>query len=148
MATEGREFGWEDTIKEDAQEFEPLPEGDYNVTIEKFDRSRSSGSGKLPACNMAVVYFNVHAPNREITIRENYVLHSSLEWKLSELFLGVGLKKEGEELRMDWSALPGKTARAKIGLRAGTKDPTKKYNYIEKLYPKEASKPAFTPGGF
>ena len=46
--------------------------GDYNVTIEKFDRSRSSGSGKLPACNMAVVYFNVHAPNREITIRENY----------------------------------------------------------------------------
>ena len=78
MATEGREFGWDDTIKEDAQEFEPLPEGDYNVTIEKFDRSRSSGSGKLPACNMAVVYFNVHAPNREITIRENYVLHSSL----------------------------------------------------------------------
>lgn len=100
MATEGREYGWDDTIKEDAQEFEPLPEGDYNVTIEKFDRSRSSGNGKLPACNMAVVYFIVHVPNREITIRENYVLHSSLEWKLSELFRGVGLKKEGEELRM------------------------------------------------
>ena len=42
MATEGREYGWDDTIKEDSQEFEPLPEGDYNVTIEKFDRSRSS----------------------------------------------------------------------------------------------------------
>lgn len=148
MAAEGREFGWEDTIKEDAQDFEPLPEGDYNVTVEKFDRSRSSGSGKLPPCNMAVVYFTVHAPNREMTIRENYVLHSSLEWKLSELFRGVGLKKEGEELRMDWGALPGKTARAKIGQREGTKDPTKKYNYIEKLYPKEDSKPAFTPGGF
>ena len=72
MATEGREFSWEDTIKEDAQNFEPLPEGDYNVTVEKFDRSRSSGSGKLPPCNMAVVYFTVHAPNREMTIRENY----------------------------------------------------------------------------
>ena len=24
----------------------------------------------------------------------------------------------------------------------------KKYNYIEKLYPKEDSRPAFTPGGF
>ena len=24
MATEGREFSWEDTIKEDAQNFEPL----------------------------------------------------------------------------------------------------------------------------
>ena len=97
---------------------------------------------------MAVVYFIVHAPERKMTIRENYVLHSSLEWKLSELFRGVGLKKEGEELRMDWGALPGKTARAKIGQRAGTKDPTKKYNFIEKLYPKEVSKPAFTPGGF
>ena len=148
MAKECREVGWDDTIKEDAQEIDPLAEGDYNVTIEKFDRSRSSGSGKLPACNMAVVYFIVHAPEREMNIRENYVLHSSLEWKLSELFRGVGLKKEGEELRMDWGALPGKTARAKIGQRAGTKDPTKKYNFIEKLYPKESSKPAFTPGGF
>lgn len=148
MATEGREFGWDDTIKEDSQEFKLLPEGDYNVTIEKFDRSRSSGSGKLPPCNMAVVYFIVHAPEGEVTIRENYVLHSSLEWKLSELFRGVGLKKEGEELRMDWGALPGKTARAKIGQEAGSKNPSKKYNVIEKLYPKESSKPAFTPGGF
>lgn len=93
MATEGREFGWEDTIKEDAQEFEPLPEGDYNVTIEKFDRSRSSGSGKLPACNMAVVYFNVHAPNREITIRENY------ESKLSDKHRkGIKMKNIKEQV--------------------------------------------------
>ena len=97
---------------------------------------------------MAVVYFTVHVPEREVTIRENYVLHTILEWKLSELFRGVGLKKEGEELRMDWSALPGKTARAKIGLKPGIKDPNKKFNYIEKLYPKDTSKPAFTPGGF
>ena len=148
MAAEGREFDWNDSIKEDGQDFTPIPEGDYNVTIEKFDRSRSSGSGKLPACNMAVVYFTVHAGDRELTLRENYVLHSSLEWKLSELFRGVGLKKEGEELRMDWGALPGKTALAKVGIRDGSKDPTKKFNYIEKLYPKEASKPSFTPGGF
>lgn len=148
MAAEGRELGWEDSIKQDAQDYEPIPEGDYNVTIEKFDRSRSKGEGKLPPCNMAVVYFTVHVPEREVTIRENYVLHTSLEWKLSELFRGVGLKKEGEELRMDWSVLPGKTARAKIGLKHGIKDPNKKFNYIEKLYPKDTSKPAFTPGGF
>lgn len=148
MAAAERAFKWDDTIKEDGQDFSPLPEGDYNVTIEKFDRSRSSGTGKLPACNMAVVYFIVHGDGRDLTIRENYVLHSALEWKLSELFRGVGLKKEGEELRMDWGALPGKTARAKVGIKDGSKDPSKKYNYIEKLYPKDDSKPAFTPGGF
>ena len=96
---------------------------------------------------MAVVYFIVHA-DRKITIRENYILHSSLEWKLSELFRSVSLKKEGEELRMDWNALPGKTARAKIGVKPGIKDPSKKFNYIEKLYPKDSDKPAFTPGRF
>lgn len=46
MSVEGRELGWEDTIQNDSQEFEPIPEGDYNVTIEKFDRSRSRGFGK------------------------------------------------------------------------------------------------------
>ena len=86
MSVEGRELGWDDSIKQDSQNFDPIPEGDYNVTIEKYDRSRSKGEGKLPPCNMAVVYFIVHGPDREITIRENYILHSSLEWKLSELF--------------------------------------------------------------
>lgn len=146
MGTEGKELGWDDTIQNDGQDFTPVPAGDYNVTIEKFERSRSKGEGALPACNMAIVHFIVHAPDREITVRENYVLHSSLEWKLSELFRGVGLKKEGEELRMNWGALPGKTAKAKIGIKAGFKDPSKQYNYIEKLYPKDAAKPAFTPG--
>ena len=78
MAAEGRELGWEDSIKQDAQDYEPIPEGDYNVTIEKFDRSRSKGEGKLPPCNMAVVYFTVHVPEREVTIRENYVLSESV----------------------------------------------------------------------
>ena len=30
MAAEGRELGWEDSIKQDAQDYEPIPEGDYN----------------------------------------------------------------------------------------------------------------------
>ena len=37
MVAEGRdlgELGWEDSIKQDSQDFEPIPEGDYNVTIE------------------------------------------------------------------------------------------------------------------
>ena len=80
MGAEGRELEWDDSIKEDAQDFEPLPEGDYNVTVEKFERSRSKGTGKLPPCNMAVVSFIIHGKDREVTVRENYVLHCSLEW--------------------------------------------------------------------
>lgn len=68
MSVEGRELGWDDSIKQDSQNFDPIPEGDYNVTIEKYDRSRSKGEGKLPPCNMAVVYFIVHGPDREIKV--------------------------------------------------------------------------------
>ena len=142
----GRELVWDDTIQNDGQDFEPVPAGDYDVTIERFDRSRSKGEGKLPPCNMAIVYFIVHDRDREVTVRENYILHSSMEWKLSELFCGAGLKKKGEELRMNWQLLPGRKARAKIGLKPGIKDPTKQFNYIEKLYPYEA--PKYQAGSF
>ena len=37
----GREFGWDDVIQNDGQEFEPIPEGDYDFVIDKFERSRS-----------------------------------------------------------------------------------------------------------
>ena len=102
----GREFGWDDVIQNDGQEFEPIPEGDYDFVIDKFERSRSSGSAKLPPCNMAVVYFRINHKGREVTIRENYILHSKLEWKLSELFCAAGLKKKGEPLKMCWNQLP------------------------------------------
>ena len=149
MPVEGRELGWEDEIQSDAQEFVLLPEGDYNATIEKVDRGRSKGEGKLPPCNMAIVYFTVYGDHgEEVSLRENYILHKRMEWKLSELYRSVGLKKEGEKIRMNWPALPGKTARAHITQEPGLKDPSKMFNRIEKLYPKDAAKPAFTPGKF
>lgn len=146
MSDVGREYGWDDAISKDSSEFKPIPEGDYDFTIDKFERGRSSGEGKLPPCNMAIVYFRVSDRDREVVIRENYILHSSLEWKLSELFCGVGLKEKGEEIRMNWNALPGLTGRAQVTLEPGKKDPTKKFNRIKEIYPKERKK--FEAGKF
>lgn len=133
---EGRELGWEEEIEKDGSDFQPIPEGDYAFTIEKFDRGRSTGGGKLPPCNMATVYFRVNHEGRDVVIRENFILHTSLEWKLSELFRGIGMKKEGEKIRMNWSMLPGATGRAQVSLDPDRKDPNKKYNHIKKIYPK------------
>ena len=47
---------------------------------------------------------------------------------------------------MAWNLLTGKKGRARIGLKPGIKDPSKKFNYIDRLYPKET--PNFEPGGF
>lgn len=143
---EGRELNWDDVISKDSSGFEPIPEGDYDFIIEKYERARSQGGGKLPPCNMAIVYFRVTDRDREVVIRENYILHSSLEWKLSELFRGIGAKKEGEEVHMNWNLLAGASGRALVSLEPDKKDPSRKYNHIKKIYPKEIKK--FEAGNF
>ena len=141
-----REFDWNDTIEKDSS-FVELPEGDYDFVIDHYERGRSQGSDKIPASNMAIVFFNIRSDDgQEATIRENFILHSKLEWKLSELFCSVGLKKKGEALKMNWNALPGLSGRAHVTLDPDKKDPSKKYNHISKLYPKEPKK--FEPGKF
>lgn len=142
----GREFDWDDEIVNDGQSFEPLPAGDYNFTIDHYERGRSSGEGKLPPCNMAIVHFVVHGHDRDVTIKENYLLHSIFERKLSQLFRSVGLKKEGESFRMDFNALPGLEGRCRVKQSPGYKDPEKIYNAIAELYPKEPKK--YTAGSF
>lgn len=146
MSEMERELNWDDEIEKESN-FVELPEGDYDFTIDHYERGRSQGTDNIPASNMAIVFFNVKAPDgRETTIRENFILHTKLEWKLSELFRSVGLKKEGEKLRMNWNALPGLKGRARISLDPDKKDPSKKYNHIKKMYPFEEKK--FKAGEF
>lgn len=143
-----RELDWNDSIEKDSS-FVELPEGDYEFVIDHYERGRSKGSEKIPPCNMATVYFNVTGPNGEtVQLRENYILHTRLEWKLSELFCGVGLKKKGEALQMNWPALPGLKGRARITLDVDRNDSSKKYNHIGKIYPKEESVKKFEAGRF
>ena len=148
MAAEGRELGWDDSIQEDSKEFIVLPEGDYEFTIESFERGRSKGQGKLPPCNMAIVTFIIHNPHGEdISVNENYLLHSSMEWKLSELFSSVGLKQKGEQIRMNWGALPGSKGRCSLIIHKYDKNgEERKINRIKSLYPYEPKK--FEAGRF
>ena len=146
MSDMNRELNWDDEIEKDSS-FVELPEGDYDFVIDHFERARHAGSEKIPPCNKALVFFKVTAPDgSEATIQEGYILYSTLEWKLSELFCAVGLKKKGERLKMNWAALPGLKGRAQISLDADPKDPSKKYNHIKKIYPFEEKK--FEAGKF
>lgn len=146
MGMEGRELGWDDAISKESS-FVELPEGDYDFVIDHYERGRFPGSEKIPPCNMATVFFVFYGPDGEgVPIRENYILHTKLEWKLSELFRSVGLKKEGEEVRMDWNALSGLSGRGHVTLDADRNNPDRKYNHIKKLYPKELKK--FEAGKF
>ncbi|MBO5198041.1 MAG: hypothetical protein J6B85_05915 [Lachnospiraceae bacterium] len=141
-----RELNWDDIIEKDGEDLEPLPEGDYDFVVESFERGRSKGEGKLPPCNMAILKIRIQGKERNIQITENLVLHTKMEWKLSQFFRSIGAKEEGQRVAMNWSIVPGASGRALVKQKPGLKDPAKMYNYIDKFYPKEAKK--FEAGRF
>ena len=116
-----REFGWNDEIEKEGSDFILLPEGDYEFTVKKFERARFDGSENLPACNKAIVTFSIESPEGNVELKDNYLLISKFEWKLSQLFLALGLKKRGERLKMNWAAITGKKGKCHIFVDTYTK---------------------------
>lgn len=100
------EFGWDDTISKENQ-FVLLPEGEYDFTVINFARGRFAGSDKIPPCNKAELTLGILYNGETVEVLVNLLLTSKFEWKLSEFFLSIGLKKEGEPLKMNWNEVPG-----------------------------------------
>jgi hypothetical protein len=119
MSQTEREFGWDDTIEKDGGGgFVLLPPGDYYFTVAKFERSRYAGSEKMPACNQAKLELNVHSPEHgDVTVFHNLFLHTKTEGLLSNFFAGIGQKKKGEPLRMNWNAVVGARGKMKLEIR-------------------------------
>lgn len=147
---QGRELGWDDTIQKDSNDFITLPEGDYDFTVESYDRGRHNGSEKLPPCNKAILKIRVEGSEGEVTVTHNLFLHTITEGMLSAFFASIGQKKKGEPLRMNWGTVPGSKGRLKLSVRTYEKDgETRKINEIKRFYPKEEGQPPrFTPGSF
>lgn len=108
-----KELGWDDEISKES-EFTTLPDGDYDFKVKGFERSRSKGSEKIPPSNMAILDIEVTNGKESTMIKEYLVLHTKLEWKLSQFFRSIGQKKPGESLKMNWSLVPGSQGRCKV----------------------------------
>lgn len=146
--TQEKELQWDDVIEKDSSDYVLLPEGDYNFTVESFDRGRHSGSDKMPPCNKAVLKLRIEGPNGPAYINHNLFLHTKTEGLLSTFFACIGQKKKGEPLRMNWNQVPGSTGKAKVRIYKYTKDgEERQINEIKKFYPKEEG-PAFKAGEF
>ncbi len=66
----GRELGWDDEIEKGA-DYVLLPEGEYDFTIESFERGRFEGSDKVPACPRAKIKVKVEAPEGMCLMNES-----------------------------------------------------------------------------
>jgi hypothetical protein len=147
----GREIGWDDPIENDGPEFVILPAGDYDFEVVKFERGRHSGSEKLPACNKAVVSIRIEGKEGVTVIDHKLFLHTKTEGMLCAFFIGIGQRKHGERVTMNWNQVVGAKGRCKLGTREWTNDKGEKliFNDIKKFYEPEEAQPAtFSPGKF
>ena len=135
-----RELGWDDAIERETPDFILLPEGEYDFTVDHFDRERFNGSDKMPACNKAVLYLNVETPDGVAVVRESLFLHTKGEGKLCAFFTAIGQRQHGQRVNMNWNAVTGARGRAKIGVREYNGN---KYNEVKKYL--EPTAPAAAP---
>ena len=150
MSDYERELGWDEEIKND-DEFTLLPEGDYDFEVLSYERSRSKGSGNIPPCNMAIVSVKVTDGTKSTTVKDYILLHTSTEWKVSQFFRAIGQKKQGQTVRMNWSAVPGSKGRCKVIVDKYTNDKgeTRETNKIAKYYDYTApASQGWRPGAF
>ena len=131
-----------DSISQESQ-FVDVPEGEYDARIDHVDSGLCQWDGDYNGNPMRSVYVNVSLPDGgDAQLRDDFVLNSDFEWKLSQLFLGTGQKKKGEplpNLGRALNELPGLTCRIRIkktpgkGANAG-----KTYTNIQFLEKKQA----------
>lgn len=139
MSDMERAFGWDDEIEKDGSDFILLPEGDYDFTVESFERARHNGSEKLPPCNKAILKLRIETPEGAALVNHNLFLHTKTEGMISAFFTAIGQKKKGEKIKMNWNAVIGAKGRCKIGIHEWTGDDGEKRqgNQVKKFYPFE-----------
>lgn len=142
--TQERELSWDDEIEKDGGDFILLPAGDYFFTVTKFERGRFAGSAKMPACNQAKLELTIdHPEHGKVVIFNNLFLHTKTEGLLSNFFAGIGQKKKGEKLRMNWQTVIGSRGKFELNINKfiGNDGEERTNNQVKKFYPYEEAFP-------
>ena len=106
---------WNGTLESDGSEYTVLPEGDYVYEVVNMERGSFPGSEKMGKCNKATLTLRVtDDTGNTVQVFDDLILHKRMEWKLSQFFLSVGLKKRGEPLVMDWNKVVGAKGKVHI----------------------------------
>lgn len=106
-----------DSINQESQ-FVDVPEGEYDARIDHVEAGLCSWDGQYNGNPMRTVFVNLQMPDgSDVQLRDDFVLNSDFEWKLSQLFLSTGQKKKGEplpNLGRALNELPGMACMVKI----------------------------------
>ena len=95
--TNGTELQFGGEIREESR-FRDIPDGEYTFRVERIERARHNGSEKVPPCSKMIVHLAVLLDDgSEGHLSEQFLLWSSMEWKLSAFFICIGMKKKEKQ---------------------------------------------------
>lgn len=106
-------LNWNGFVTNDGEGFTLLEPGEYDFVVSDFERSRSQKSN-MP---MAIITLEVGDEiDERVTITDYLVLQDNLEWKISQFFRSLNLKKAGESVPIDstFEKSVGKSGRCKV----------------------------------
>lgn len=119
-APQAQAMSWDSEITKDAQDIILLPPGEYDFIVDHIERGQYNGGDKMPPCPQADVHMKILTPDgNEVPLKTRLFLVTTQEWKLSQFFVALGLKRRGEPLRMRWDI---------AGMRGRCKIKNRKYN--------------------
>lgn len=148
MSDIGYALDFDGEIEVGDNEFEPVPEGEYDFVVESVERGQYNGSAKMAACPIAKVTLRLvggACDGRKLF--ENFFLNSKAAWKIGQFYVCIGLRAadapKEQKLKMEWSRCPGCTGRCHVTTREYN---GKTYNDVsEWLKPEAPAASAYVP---
>lgn len=140
----GVALGWDDEIEVTENEFELVPDGDYEFEVLSVERGYFNGSAKMAACPVAKVQVRLLDDERGAHLFERFMLSSKVSWKISDFFKCIGMRRvdagKDEKLKMDWTGAVGRRGVLTVGTREYN---GKTYNEVKKWHkPAQAAQQA------
>lgn len=116
-------LSWDSTIEKESN-FVLLEPGEYTFTVKNMTRGQYTPGSQAKiteACPMAELELDVtDSTGQSATVKENLILHTSLEWKISQFFISIGQKVKGQPFVPNWGTVIGTTGRGEFGVRKYT----------------------------
>ena len=132
-------MGWDDEIEGGSgSAFTLLDDGDYWFRVKLVEKGWFDGSSNMCAAPKAIVTFEIYNGGEIVELKENFILHEKIVWKIANLYASVGLiHYAGEKVKMNWGAVPNQTGICRITVREYTGNDGQKHktNSIKNFYP-------------
>tara|TARA_R110002074_G_scaffold105742_4_gene228404 strand:+ start:2504 stop:3250 length:747 start_codon:yes stop_codon:yes gene_type:complete len=154
MPLDDEDMEMNSTIQDDGQDFVLLQAGTYAFHVIDFEQGEyqdKKSNGKVR--KRIIVHLQIDHDGVKHTIKDYLPLKRSMEWKFCQLFKGIGDRKKGDPLVMDWQSIRGKGGMVKIkvdSFKSSTDGSMKQSSKVDRfLDPSESSTtgPDATAGG-